>query len=70
MIKCWPLDGDPEAVGYPISAQDSGTAGGDGRYITFAGIHTIHHRDKGDAAVVTQAEASVKTTTHGSCDLK
>lgn len=49
MLKCWPLDGDPEAVGFGISAADAGTAGGDGRYITFAGIHTIHADDAGVA---------------------
>ncbi|MHC4448967.1 MAG: menaquinone biosynthesis decarboxylase [Planctomycetota bacterium] len=43
ILKCWPLDGDPEAVGYPVPATN------EGRYITFAGIHTIHHRDKGAA---------------------
>ncbi|MEM8884812.1 MAG: menaquinone biosynthesis decarboxylase [Planctomycetota bacterium] len=43
ILKCWPLDGDPEAVGYPVPAHS------EGRYITLAGIHTIHHRDKGVA---------------------
>ncbi len=46
LIKCWPLDGDPQAVGYPMSADEAGTAGGDGRYITLAGMHTIHHDDR------------------------
>jgi len=45
LIKCWPLDGDPQAVGWSMSAEDAGTAKGEGRYITFAGIHTIHARD-------------------------
>ncbi|MEX0777449.1 MAG: UbiD family decarboxylase domain-containing protein [Phycisphaeraceae bacterium] len=45
VIKCWPLDGDPRKVGYPISPRESGTAGGDGRYITFAGVYTIHPDD-------------------------
>jgi len=45
-IKCWPLDGDPRKVGYEFSPEDSGTAGGDGRYITMAGIHTIHADDR------------------------
>lgn len=45
-IKCWPLDGDPRKVGYAFSPEDSGTAGGDGRYITMAGIHTIHADDR------------------------
>lgn len=45
LIKCWPFDGDPKAVGCDISAEDSGTAMGHGRYITFAGMHTIHADD-------------------------
>jgi 4-hydroxy-3-polyprenylbenzoate decarboxylase len=49
IIKCWPLDGDPAAVGYPITAEQSGTAAGEGRYITLAGMHTIHARDRGVA---------------------
>jgi len=49
IVKCWPLDGDPRAVGYPLSAEQSGTAGGEGRYITLAGMHTIHADDR-DAA--------------------
>ena len=47
IIKCWPLDGDPSAVGWNCSPEEAGTAGGEGRYITFAGIHTIHARDRG-----------------------
>ena len=46
LIKCWPLDGDPKAVGYDISAENAGTAMGHGRYITFAGMHTIHADDR------------------------
>ncbi len=42
LIKAWPLDGDPRAVGSPIDAERSGTAAGGGRYVTFAGMHTIH----------------------------
>ncbi|MEE2907965.1 MAG: UbiD family decarboxylase [Planctomycetota bacterium] len=49
IIKCWPLDGDPSAVGWNVSSDDTGTAGGEGRYITFAGIHTIHADDRGKA---------------------
>jgi 4-hydroxy-3-polyprenylbenzoate decarboxylase len=49
IIKCWPLDGDPRAVGYPLTARESGTEGGAGRYITLAGMHTIHADDR-DAA--------------------
>jgi 4-hydroxy-3-polyprenylbenzoate decarboxylase len=47
IIKAWPLDGDPAAVGYPISARDSGTEKGEGRYITLAGMHTVHADDAG-----------------------
>lgn len=46
IIKCWPLDGDPAAVGYPWTAAEAGTAGGSGRYITLAGMHTIHADDR------------------------
>jgi 4-hydroxy-3-polyprenylbenzoate decarboxylase len=49
LIKCWPLDGDPAAVGCLLSPEESGTAGGDGRYITLAGMHTIHADDDGAA---------------------
>jgi 4-hydroxy-3-polyprenylbenzoate decarboxylase len=58
LIRCWPLDGDFEAVGYPAGIND-GIPGVDrspefqqrygGRYITLGGIHTIHARDA-DAA--------------------
>lgn len=47
IIKCWPLDGDPRKVGYDISPEAAGTAAGGGRYITFAGMHTIHADDAG-----------------------
>ncbi|QOJ16128.1 MAG: UbiD family decarboxylase [Phycisphaeraceae bacterium] len=46
LIKCWPLDGDPVAVGYDMTPEQSRTAAGKGRYITFAGMHTIHHDDR------------------------
>ena len=46
IIKCWPLDGDPRKVGYDFSPEESGTSGGDGRFITFAGMHTIHAEDR------------------------
>ena len=46
ILKCWPLDGDPAAVGYGIDAEAAGTAGGGGRYITLAGMHTIHADDR------------------------
>ena len=45
-IKCWPFDGDPREVGYDFSPEQSRTSGGDGRYITFAGMHTIHADDR------------------------
>jgi 4-hydroxy-3-polyprenylbenzoate decarboxylase len=47
IIKCWPHDGDPPACGYDISPEQAGTARGEGRYITFAGMHTIHVDDIG-----------------------
>ncbi len=49
IIQCWPHDGDPAAMGYPMSAEQAGTAGGQGRYITLAGMHTVHADDR-DAA--------------------
>lgn len=54
LIRCWPLDGDLAAVGSPANANDhlpNLGRGGDweknhrGRYITLAGIHTIHRDD-------------------------
>ena len=45
IIKCWPLDGDPREVGYDMSPEQSRTAKGEGRFITFAGMHTIHADD-------------------------
>lgn len=56
LIKCWAKDGDLAAVGYPADV-NAGVAGADlagdpnyqGRYITFAGIHTIHADDAGRA---------------------
>ena len=50
IIKCWPDDGDPRACGYPLSPEQSGTAAGEGRYITLAGMHTIHPDDAGKPA--------------------
>jgi len=47
IIKCWPDDGDPRRCGYPLSPEQSGTAGGLGRYITLAGMYTIHPDDAG-----------------------
>jgi 4-hydroxy-3-polyprenylbenzoate decarboxylase len=53
LIQCWPLDGDLAAVGWELSAQEAGRAPGAsgpepalwGRYVTFAGMHTIHVAD-------------------------
>ncbi len=59
MIRCWPHDGDPAAVGYPkhVNAGLPGVrddaewnAGYRGRYITLAHIHTIHADDAGHPA--------------------
>ena len=43
VIKCWPDDGDPSRFGFNIPLQQPGQ----GRYITFGGIHTIHPDDAG-----------------------
>ncbi len=45
IIQCWPDDGDPRKCGYPLSPQQAGTADGLGKYITFAGMYTIHPDD-------------------------
>ncbi len=55
MLRCWPHDGDCNAVGYPPGINE-GVSGAEcgaewearhrGRYITFAGIHTIHADDR------------------------
>jgi 4-hydroxy-3-polyprenylbenzoate decarboxylase len=54
IIRCWPLDGDFASVGYPgdVNDQVAGIERGEdwnrdfrGRYITLAGIHTIHAGD-------------------------
>ena len=54
LLRCWPLDGDFEKVGYPAAVNDgvSGISRGEawdamfrGRYITLSGIHTIHADD-------------------------
>ena len=49
LIKCWPLDGDPTGVGYDLTPEQAGTAKGQGRYITLAGMHTIHAGDADQA---------------------
>jgi 4-hydroxy-3-polyprenylbenzoate decarboxylase len=57
IIRCWPHDGDFAALGYPAGVNDgiAGLSGGPewerefrGRYITLAGIHTIHADDRDD----------------------
>ena len=47
IIKCWPLDGDPSAVGFGLSPDQTGAGAGQGRYITLAGMYTIHPDDAG-----------------------
>lgn len=47
ILKCWPLDGDPAAVGYALTPEQAGTAPGLGRYITLGGVYTIHPDDAG-----------------------
>lgn len=55
IIKCWPLDGDFAGLGYPAGINDGipGLGSGPewdkafrGRYITLAGIHTVHADDR------------------------
>ena len=48
LIQCWPLDGDLASVGWDMTAEEAGRPAGQdltGRYITFAGMHTIHADD-------------------------
>ncbi len=47
ILKCWPDDGDPRTCGYPVSPQQAGTAGGEGRFITLGGMYTIAPEDAG-----------------------
>jgi len=56
LLRCWPHDGDFASLGYPAGLNDNiaGLASGPewdanfrGRYITLAGIHTIHADDIG-----------------------
>ncbi len=62
MLRCWPLDGDFAALGYPPGTNEGVPGQGHpgispeewdrsyrGRYITLAGVHTIHADDR-DAA--------------------
>jgi len=57
MIRCWPHDGDFAALGYPAGTNDGipDLARGPewdarfrGRYITLAGIHTVHADERED----------------------
>ncbi|MEL7472978.1 MAG: UbiD family decarboxylase [Planctomycetota bacterium] len=57
ILRCWPLDGDYASVGYPADVNngvDEIERGDEwdrlyrGRYITLAGIHTIHADDRDD----------------------
>ncbi len=48
LIQCWPLDGDLAAVGWDLSPSEAGRPGDaadHGRYVTFAGMHTVHADD-------------------------
>jgi 4-hydroxy-3-polyprenylbenzoate decarboxylase len=57
LVRCWPLDGDLGSVGHDPGA-NAGTPGVEsgeewerswrGRYVTFAGVHTIHADDAGE----------------------
>jgi len=49
IIKCWPLDGDIAGVNFRTPPDQPDIAAGMGRYITFAGMHTIHAEDIGKA---------------------
>lgn len=55
-IKAWPFDGDPRKVGYPV---DPLPGGGDGRFITFAGIYTIHPDDADKPAGVPRPSRNI-----------
>lgn len=48
IVKCWPMDGDPSAVGMRLDPRAAGTADGRGRYVTLAGMHTIHADERDD----------------------
>lgn len=58
LLKCWPLDGDLAAVGYPdvnrgipgVREDAEWLAKYRGRYITLGTIHTIHADDLGNPA--------------------
>jgi len=63
IIKCWPLDGDLGAFGYPPAATFGAALDpwpkGQGRYITFAGIYTIHPDDAGKPAGVPRPSRNI-----------
>ncbi|CAN5704127.1 menaquinone biosynthesis decarboxylase [soil metagenome] len=55
LIRCWPMDGDYAAVGYPAGVNEGieGLESGEewerkyrGRYITLGGVHTVHAEDR------------------------
>jgi 4-hydroxy-3-polyprenylbenzoate decarboxylase len=61
ILRCWPMDGDFESLGYPSGINDAVDGLGHpdiddlvwderfrGRFITLAGIHTIHADDRDD----------------------
>ena len=60
LLRCWPADGAPEMVGYPAGVNDDIPGFGHpgmttehweaeqrGRFVTLAGVHTIHADDAG-----------------------
>lgn len=49
ILKCWPLDGDPASVGFPPPPDQIDTKPGGGRFVTLAGMYTVHARDLGKA---------------------
>ena len=58
LLRCWPLDGDLAGVGWPagvntdvpgVDGSPEFARGFRGRYVTFAGVHTIHADEAGDA---------------------
>lgn len=59
MLRCWPMDGDFAGLGYPADVNDTvncaerGEAWNEqhrGRFITLAGVHSIHADDVGNPA--------------------
>jgi 4-hydroxy-3-polyprenylbenzoate decarboxylase len=63
IIKCWPLDGDIAAFGHPpaanFGAQFDPRPVGQGRYITFGGIYTIHPDDADKPAGVPRPSRNI-----------